>query len=123
MSEPSKFIICALQHCGLGCFGGFNAPYCLKFTTMLLCLCTVDQSYCKHYITTHFCSKIEVIVKSYIDGQILFGRFLRASWQPFEKCQTDSNRMSISYKKHSCSIPVGITLPQHLCISDQLVSW
>ena len=30
--------------------------------------------------------------------------------------------MSISYKKHSCSIPVGITLPQHLCIPDQLFS-
>ena len=89
---------------------------------MLHCLCTEDQSYCKHYTVTHFCSKIEAIVKSYIDGQILFDTLLRTSWQPSEKCQTDSNRMSIKYKKHSCSIPVGITLPQHLCISDQLMT-
>ena len=72
-------------------------------------------------IMTHFCSQIEAIVKSYTDGQILLGTLLRASWQPLEKCQTDSNRMSILYEKHSCSIPVGITLPQHLCIPDQLM--
>ena len=33
-------------------------------------------------IITHFCSKIEAIVKSNTDGQFLFGTLLRASGSP-----------------------------------------
>jgi len=71
-----------------------------------------------NYILTLFCSRIEAIVKYYMDGQILFSTLLIYFLEVLRKVP---NRMSTRYKKHSCSIPVGITLPQHLCISDQLM--
>ena len=111
------FALCSIV-CGLGCMVASVHHSALIAQQCYIAL-ALRINHIANYILTLFCSRIEANVKYYMDGEILFSTLLISSWKSSERCQTDS--IYTRYKKHSCSIPVGITLPQHLCISDQLV--